>query len=31
MPVKDGLGLVHHLARNGRLIINAFLQHEESG
>jgi len=31
MPVKDRLGLVHHLARNGRLIINAFLQHEESG
>jgi hypothetical protein len=31
MPVEDRLGLAYHLARDGRLIIDALLQHERSG
>ena len=31
VPVKNFLGLAHHLARDGRLVINALLQHEVSG
>lgn len=27
VPVKNVLGLAHHLAREGRLIIDAFLEH----
>jgi len=29
--VKNALGLANHLARDGRLIIDALLQHEGSG
>jgi hypothetical protein len=31
MAVEDALGFADHLARDGGLIINALLQHEESG